>query len=209
MPGYQVKQQTVSVGTRDYLIESLLDGTQFFDPHGLALARGIPDYAWSFFGRLWPAGIVLARSMVELTADGRRVLEIGCGLALAGMVAHGRDLDVTVGDAHPLTERFLLRNLELNGLPPLSFRDTSWLEPDPALGRFDVVVASDVLYEAAQPELIARFVAAHASAGAEVTIVDPGRHRCAALTRCMFERGFDCHEAAQPGRMRVLHYAMR
>lgn len=211
MLGYQVKQQTVSVGDRDYEIESLLDRQQFFDPEGLALRRGIPEAAWSFFGTLWPSGVALAEAMVDVDAQGRRVLEVGCGLALAGIVAHGRDLDVTVSDIHPLGERFLRRNLELNALGPLPFLDISWSEPNPLLGRFDLVIGSDLLYERRHPEQLASFLDAHTHPGADVIIVDPGRHRSGEFSRRMAAHGFDCTPGAGTGidRCRLFRYRMR
>lgn len=207
-PGYRVKQQVVCVGTHDYRLESLLDRDQFCDPQGLALARGIDESSWAFFGQLWPAGIVLAEAMVAFDVGERRVLEIGCGLALAGMVAHRRELDITVSDCHPLGERFLLRNLALNDLGPLPFRDVRWSEPNPRLGRFDVVIGSDVLYERGHPEQVAAFLAAHTCDGADVMIVDPGRRRCGELTRRMHANGFDCEEltTSRRGRIRVWCY---
>lgn len=211
MLGYEVKQQVVSVGARDYEIESLLDRQQFFDPDGDALRRGIPEAAWSFFGTLWPAGIVLAEAMVDVDASDRRVLEVGCGLALAGIVAHGRDLDITVSDHHPLGERFLLRNLELNAMRPLPFLDISWSEPNPTLGRFDLVIGSDILYERGHPEQLATFLHAHTNPGADVMIVDPGRHRSGELSRRMAAQGFDCtpSTSASVDRCRVFRFRQR
>jgi predicted nicotinamide N-methyase len=209
MPGYQVKQQTIHVGALDYRIESLLDRAQYSDPEGLAEARGIPECSWSFFGQLWPAGILLAEAMVAVDAEGRRVLEIGCGLALAGIVAHRRALDVTVSDIHPLGERFLLRNLALNQLGPLPFRDVSWSESNPTLGRFDLVIGSDLLYEREHPEQLAVFLDAHTNVGADVMIVDPGRRRCGEFSRRMAHRGFDCQSLGAPGRSRMLRYRQR
>ena len=211
MFGYQVKQQIISVGARDYAIESLLDRQQFFDPDGVALRRGISEASWSFFGMLWPAGVALAEAMVDVDAGDRRVLEVGCGLALAGIVAHGRDLDITVSDHHPLGERFLLRNLELNAMRPLPFLDISWAEPNPTLGRFDLVIGSDLLYERGHPDELATFLDAHTSPGADVMIVDPGRRRGGELSRRMAARGFECtpSTSANLDRCRLFRYRQR
>jgi len=50
----------------------------------------------------------------------------GCGLALASPVAHRRGADVTASDCHPLAQAFLLENLRLNDLAPLSYRCDQW-----------------------------------------------------------------------------------
>jgi predicted nicotinamide N-methyase len=198
----------VCIGAHEFRIESLCDSDQYADADGRALARGINETSWSFFGQLWPAGIVLAETMVGYDAVGKRVLEIGCGLALAGIVAHRRELDITVSDCHPLGERFLLRNLELNHLGPLPFRDVQWTEANPRLGRFDLVIGSDVLYEREHPGQVAAFLAAHTSPGADVLIVDPGRRRRGEFTGHMRSYGFDCEEvtAARRGRIGAWSY---
>jgi predicted nicotinamide N-methyase len=187
----------------------LLDGGQFSDPDGVALARGISEGTWSHFGQIWPAAVVLAEAMDVMPVDGRRVLEVGCGLALAGIVTHRRKADVTACDRHPLSASFLRENLRLNGLPPLVFRDTDWEHADVALGRFDVIIGSDVLYEATHPMHLSRFVERHGSDRVEVVIVDPGRHRLAKFTALMGTLGFTCGEERVAGapRTRIARYS--
>jgi hypothetical protein len=107
MPGYLTKQQTVSVGGTDYHIRSLLDSQQYADPLGEAEQRGISPASWSLFGLLWPSARVLALLMSREPLAGLRVLEIGAGLALASLVVHRRDGDVTVTDWHPRSPDFL------------------------------------------------------------------------------------------------------
>ncbi len=146
--------------------------------------------------------------MVGYEAVDKRVLEIGCGLALAGLVAHRRDLDITVSDCHPLCELFLLRNLALNDLGPLPFRDVLWTDANLSLGHFELIIASDVLYERQHPGQVAAFLAAHTRAGAEVLMVDPGRKRRGEFSRHMRAFGFDCEEltASRRGRIGAWRY---
>lgn len=67
-------------------MRSLLDRQQFHDPDGNAEALGISSATWPLFGLLWPTGRVLAHAMVSFELKGRRVLELGCGMALASLV---------------------------------------------------------------------------------------------------------------------------
>jgi hypothetical protein len=48
--------------------------------------------------------------------EGKRILEVGAGLALASLVVHRRGGDITASDYHPLIPDFLKENLRLN--PP-------------------------------------------------------------------------------------------
>jgi predicted nicotinamide N-methyase len=192
MPGYEVKLQRVAVaGGDDLEICSLLDRLQYSDPDGAAALAGISPASWPLFGQLWPSSQVLAGLMQDWQLGARRFLEIGCGLALASLVVHRRGGDITASDCHPLTETFLRDNLRRNGLPPMKYSIGNWLRPNPALGRFDVLIGSDLLYERDHPEQLAEFIELHAEECADVLIIDPNRGHRPAFTRRMREAGFD------------------
>lgn len=77
-------------GVPTLVIRSLLDRQQFSDPLGLAERMGISSATWPLFGLLWPSGALLAAHMAaRVLRPGERILEIGCGLALASLVATG------------------------------------------------------------------------------------------------------------------------
>jgi predicted nicotinamide N-methyase len=128
MPGYLTKQECIAVrGVADLNIRSLLDNQQFSDPLGLALRVGISAATWPLFGLLWPSGAELAAHMaLRPVRAGERILEIGCGLALASLVGHRRGANMTASDCHPLAAGFLAENLRLNGLPPMKYRHGLW-----------------------------------------------------------------------------------
>ena len=92
MPGYATKQEVIAIaGVDDLIIRSLLDRLQFADPDGDAERLGISSALWPLFGLLWPSGAHLAARMAEHpVSPTERILEIGCGLALASLVGHRR-----------------------------------------------------------------------------------------------------------------------
>ena len=190
MPGYQIKCETVTVGGFDYTIRSLLDRQQYSDPQGEAERAGIPPASWPLFGLVWPSGRVLAGLMHSHALAGKRILEIGAGLALASLVAHRRDGDVTVTDWHPLSAAFLSENLLLNALSPLKYLRGDWFGENPELGQFDLIIGSDLLYERHQPQLLADFIHRHAAPGASIIVVDPDRGNRAGFCRAMVALGY-------------------
>jgi predicted nicotinamide N-methyase len=213
--GYEVRLQRVEVAGGDNLeIRSLLNRLQYSDPDGLATDAGISPASWPLFGQIWPSSQVLAGLMQSWQLDSRHFLEIGCGLALASLVLHRRGGDVTASDCHPLTETFLRENLRRNLLPPMEYSTGNWLRPNPALGRFDVLIGSDLLYEPDHPEQLADFIELHAQPCAEILIVDPNRGYCPAFSRRMREAGFTLTEKPLSPRHidgmlyrgRLLHY---
>lgn len=203
-PGYQTKQERIAIaGVDDLVIRSLLDREQFFDPLGDAERMGISSAAWPLFGMLWPSGAHLAaRLALRQVRPGERILEIGCGLALASLVGHRRGADVTASDCHPLAESFLRENLRLNDLAPMEYRHGLWRagnarpEPDDASetrdvqGRYDLIIGSDLLYDRDASAPLAAFVARHISAEGEVWIIDPERGNRPAFNRHMAAQGF-------------------
>ena len=175
MPGYHVKQERHRLGDSDFEIRSLLDRQQFSDPDGAALALGISSASWPLFGMVWPSARMLANAMQTQDLGGRRILEVGCGLGLASLVIHRRLGNITASDCHPLTEAFLRANVQLNALPPLKYQTGHWARANPGLGLFDLIIASDVLYERDQPDILARFIDLHAAPGADIIVLDPDR----------------------------------
>src|SRR3989338_6580495 len=194
MPGYEVRQQTVNIGGLDYDVRSLLDNQQYADALGSAEDAGMGASGWPLFGQVWPSARVLALAMHSHAIEGKRILEIGAGLALASLVIHRRAGDVTVTDWHPLTEAFLQKNLLANGLGPLPHQAGKWALDDASgasgLGRFDLIIGSDVLYERQQPAQLARFIDQHATLHAEIIIVDPDRSNRSAFCREMAALGY-------------------
>ena len=189
--GYATKLQQVAVVNGAALeIRSLTDRQQYCDPHGEAAAAGISPACWSLFGQLWPSAQKLADLMQTWDVAGCRVLEIGCGLALASLVVHRRLGDVTASDSHPLAEAFLRDNLHRNDLPPMKYATGNWMRANPALGRFDLIIGSDVLYERDHPAQLADFIASHAAPHAAVLIVDPNRGNRRAFSQHMERHGF-------------------
>lgn len=212
MPGYEVKIQTLAIdGAADLHIRSLLDHQQFTDPAGAAEALGISSAQWPLFGQVWPSGLQLAAAMaIRPLTDGERILEIGCGLALASLVCHRRGAEVTASDVHPLAGAFLLENLRLNELTPMRYCHGDWGEgaEQPATGaprlqgRFDLIIGSDVLYERDDGGALAAFIERHALPSCELLIVDPNRGNRTAFGRRMAALGFAFSETplgVEPG----------
>ena len=101
-----------------------------------------------YWADLWPSAIELAHVVARWDLAGRRVLELGCGLALPGIAAALRGGRVTVSDWAPDALGFARANAERNGVA-LEVVEVSWAEPRALLegAPWDVVLAADVLYE--------------------------------------------------------------
>lgn len=190
MPPVRVRYQTIEFGNVDIHVRSLRDKQQFSDPDGEAEALGIYDAMWPLFGQVWPSSRVLGLLMVDFPVGERRVLEVGCGLALASLVLNQRGVDVTATDHHPEFGRFLKVNVALNDGADIPTVRTDWDDPSCSLGKFDLIIGSELLYERGHVESLSAFIDRHAAEHCEVLIVDPGRGHLNQFGRAMQTLGY-------------------
>lgn len=190
MPGYSTRLLDVAVHGDPYRLRVLADRQQYADPDGHAERAGISSAQWPLFGQLWDSGERLAQAMHGHDIDGKRILELGCGIGLASLVLQRRGADVVASDIHPLAESFLAYNAALNGLPAVHFRRVDWTRHLATLGRFDLIIASDVMYERGQAVALADAIAGYANDDAEIVVTDPRRGQASHFLRALGERGF-------------------
>lgn len=189
----RVRYQTIEFGAADIHLCTLRDKQQFSDPLGVADGLGISSASWPLFGVVWPSGLVLANFMLDYTTTGKRILELGCGMALSSHLLNARQADITATDYHPEAEFFLNRNTRLNNGKTIPFARTSWADNSDQLGRFDLIIGSDVLYEDGHIALLSAFIQNHANVVCDVIIVDPGRGRKNKFSALMQTHGFRHH----------------
>jgi predicted nicotinamide N-methyase len=187
----ELKQENYSFNGIDYSICSLLDRNQYDGNDFESQQLGISAATWPLFGLVWPAAQVLVKRVIPEILAGRRILEIGCGIGLASIVLHRMGADITASDYHPQVLPFLKRNLLQNALTPIKFQTGNWEADNPALGEFDLIIGSDILYQPAHVDDVSQFISRHSSVDVDVMIIDPGRENRPRFTRAMRALGYD------------------
>ncbi|KAH7100606.1 putative methyltransferase-domain-containing protein, partial [Auriculariales sp. MPI-PUGE-AT-0066] len=110
-------------------------------------------------GIAWPAGQVLSQYLVNTRSDtlcGKRILELGSGTGLVGLVAGMLGAQVTVTDQAQLLA-LMHKNVALNALEEnVAVAELDWANPIPhAMLDPDIVLAADCVYfEPAFPLLV-------------------------------------------------------
>ncbi len=128
-----------------------------------------------YWAELWPSSRALARAIAVRALRGRRTLELGCGLGLPSIAAAMAGGRVTASDWSPESVQYTAINARHNGIR-LETVICSWARPEPLSERapWDLVIASDVLYERRNVEQLLDLLPRLVTSG-EVWIADPGR----------------------------------
>ncbi len=190
--GLKYRYQTYQIGAHRIRLRTLRDLDQYVDTGGLTEAAGISREAFPLFGVVWASAEVLANLLVRRDLSDKRVLEVGCGMALVSHTLNAMAVDVTAMDIHPIAGQLLADNTTLNRGRPIPFSCASWGAPDLAPGEYNLIVASDVLYEPKHVRTLPAFIDRHLATAGEVIIVDPDRGQSDGFLAEMQERGFEC-----------------
>ena len=158
----------------------------------------VKDERLPYWADLWPSAHVLAEEVRTMRLAGLRVLELGCGLGLVSIAATLAGGEVTATDYYDDALLFAQLNvMEATGRVPAT-RMVNWVEMPPDLGRFDVVLASDVLYEHRYAPLVANAIASTLVRGGEAIVADPGRIALEGFLEECRERGLAARGDARP-----------
>jgi ETFB lysine methyltransferase len=128
-----------------------------------------------YWADCWPSSRVLAERLLREQGQGRQLLELGCGIGLVTLAAAQVGFDVLATDYYADALEFTSANASRHALGQVDTRLVDWRKLPSDLGHFDVVAASDVLYERQQPALVAGVLARTLSAGGIGLLTDPGR----------------------------------
>lgn len=129
-----------------------------------------------YWAELWPSAVALSRAVSARALRGARCVELGCGLGLVSLAAAAAGGRVTATDWAPDSVTLLERNAERNGLK-VEALCVDWSAPDPLVARapWDLVLASDVLYEARNGVALLPLLPRLVDARGEIWLADPGR----------------------------------
>ena len=150
------------------------DVDSLIDEEAFAADERIPYWA-----NVWESAVVLAEEIALLDGAGRRFLELGCGLGLPAVVAARRGFAATASDYEEAALEGVRYNADRNAAAGLVVRLVDWRRPPADLGRFDLVVAADVLYEKHHAVALAGMLDSTLAADGEALVADPGRARAA------------------------------
>ncbi|MBI5599940.1 MAG: methyltransferase domain-containing protein [Gemmatimonadetes bacterium] len=193
---FVLQTREVSAGGRTWRLEMPRSAEDLISEADFARDERLPYWA-----DLWPSAIVLANEVSGLAGGGRQAIEFGAGLGLPSLAATAAGFDVMVTDYYDDALLFARRNAAANLGCDLATALVDWRALPASTGRFDLVLAADVLYERPYAPLVARAVVGALAPDGVALIADPGRvalqaclAECAALGAVVHERRAVRHE---------------
>jgi SAM-dependent methyltransferase len=227
----EVVRERVILGEHTFLIDKP-GGSDDLLKHPAVVAAFAADEYLPYWADLWPAARMLAKAVLaepwksERTEDrgqrteqpnafpssvlcplssGISALEVGCGLGLPGVAALARGLRVIFSDYDATALRFAADNARLNGFDNFTTLSFDWRDP-PADLHVDVVLASDLTYEARHVEPLVALVERVLRPGGLCLWTDQDRPPAAALKAELARLGWPVEtkvaRAGEPGGQR-------
>ncbi len=184
--GWQETRITIAGREFDLLLPA--DPDEFLEHLEERAAQGeaTPDPYWA---RLWPCAIDLAASILAAPwPRGEAVLEIGCGVGLAGLAGLYQGLDVTFSDLEPTAVTLARENSQRNGYPDARGIAFDWREPPRR--TYPIILASDVLYDIKLHDALLALLDAMLAKPGRCWIGDPGRVHAENFVQSARARGF-------------------
>ena len=200
LAGHAARLVDCDLGSRVVRLCAVDDLESTVDRGALLRGEGEPPY-WAY---LWSGARVLAAYVARwLAVRERRVLEIGCGLGLPAVTAAVLGGRVLVVDEQRAALDFVAASAAANDVVCESWQgDFTALDPG---RRFDVLLAAEVVYDAARFAAVASVFDRHLDAGGIGLVADGYRTDTRGFYRALAECGLVTHavdvRVVEEGRM--------
>ena len=140
---------------------------------------------------IWPSAIALVHEITTRAEEisGRRILELGAGTGLPGIVAASLGARVVQSDRDELALHLCKRNGERNDAGVVEYRLADWTDWGDT-DQYDWVIGSDILYgESLHPDLW-RIFENNLAPGGRILLSDPFRATSFRLLEVMESNGW-------------------
>jgi predicted nicotinamide N-methyase len=158
------------------------DEAQFLNQESQRLPYGVV---------LWPAAVALAHELASRADElrGVKVLELGAGTGLPGIVAASFGAKVVQTDRQSLAMHVCQLNCQRNGVTQIEHRIadwTAWEDTD----RYDLIIGSDIIYADTMHPHLRRIFESNLKPGGKILLADPFRADSLKLLEAMEADGW-------------------
>jgi ETFB lysine methyltransferase len=167
---FRVAETRVEISSRTFLIRHPANSDDLISEEDFVRDDRLPYWA-----DIWPSSRALAARLLEENGTGRSLVELGCGSGLVSAAAASVGFDVVATDYYEDALLFARLNANRNTGRDIGTRLLDWRDIAQDVGRFDCVVASDVLYEKTYGALVANVFDRLLAPDGFALMADPGR----------------------------------
>ena len=187
----EIVRDNVFIGDYTFRIDRPAHSDRLFDHPWVRAAYAADRYA-PYWTQLWPSARMLAKVIVRENwpAGAGPVLEIGCGLGLAGIAALARGLEVVFSDVDQTALEFAAGNARLNGFQAFRTLLLDFRCP-PSDEKYSVVIGSDLMYEEQMVDPLVGLLRSVLAPGGVCLITDPDRAPARVFRWKLGEAGYD------------------
>jgi len=185
--------KTISLAKFSFVLETFRDTDKLIEK--MNETDLIKEERFPYWAELWPSSIGLGEYILE-NQDyfrNKKVLELGCGLGLAGIAARAVNADVVFSDYDPLALEFSRRNFKRNfgNLPKVHLLD--WRNPE-FQETYDVLIGADILYERQLLKPLQICCEQAVDDEGQVFIAEPGRKMAKEFFTQVTRAGWHCQQ---------------
>ena len=181
--------QTYRIAGRDWHLTTVEDQDALL--HRVHTETDLANFPYGLL--LWPSAIGLCEHLRQNgeKVRNKRVLEIGAGVGLVGLVAQTLSPACLIQTDYHADALFIAQqNATQNGLADTLFvRQGDWRNWPADLSGFDLVIGSDVLYERSLHDDLARLFPRLLAPGGEILLSDPLRPQAVSFVERLEKSG--------------------
>lgn len=152
---------------RDISVETSLD------------RRDDESLGWRYWDRIWPSSVAFSEYLIHQffpsKLTGTKVLEIGCGAGIPGVVAAQLGAFTMFSDMVPVTLEAVKETCRLNHISNFDTCTLDWSEKIETKERYDFVIGCEVFYDEAILADIAHVLEQLLAPGGKGMFCDPNR----------------------------------
>jgi predicted nicotinamide N-methyase len=147
------------------------------------------DERLPYWAELWPSSTILANFVADHPLPPQRGIELGCGVGLVSIAATVAGHTMLATDYYEDALHFTRANAHRNLGREIATRVVDWRDMPDDLRSFDLLLASDVLYESSYAHIVAAAIDHLLSDTGHAFVADPGRVATGAFLEACTARG--------------------
>lgn len=191
-PPLPVVTVDLPIGGQEWRITSVRDQDTLLD-----LADELANVPYGFL--LWEASVLLAQRLLDEAArlPGLRILELGAGLGLPGVVARKLGAEVWQTDHEAQALVLAAHNAAQNGVTGIHHFVADWRSWDHTQ-QYDLLIGADILYERAMYRHLEPIFRQNLAPGGRLFLTDPSRPQALTFVAELEKRGWHFEITMQP-----------